>query len=198
MSDVDSGSGESEEQKSEDSGSDTEETGVTDSIAVVSRDLTESVAVTVTSEVVTSEVDTCANEVEMATSFMIQPPLFGGDKRFEQYMMEVEAWCAVSRGVAKKDQALLLALSLPDEDPTGIKDKLFNDISLSELNCEGGVEKFKEFMNKIFKKDDLTLVYERFNEFEKCQRDQTETVEQYILKFDRLYKKSGEDGFTVS
>ena len=194
MSDVDSGSDESEEQvllKSEDSGSDTEGAGTTDSVAVVVNDLTESVAVTDTSETVT---DSSVSVVEMATSFKIPPPVFGGDKRFEQYMMEVDAWCAVTHGVAKNDQALLLALSLPDEDPTNIKDKLFNDIPLAELNCEGGVTRFKAFMNNIFTKDDLTIVYERFNQFEKCQRDQTETVEQYILKFDQLYNRVEKKG----
>ncbi len=130
----------------------------------------------------------------MASSFKISAPVFGGDKKFEQYMMEVDAWCAVQHGVEKKDQAVVLALSLPDNDTTGVKDKLFHDIPLTELNCEGGVQKFKDFMNGLFKRDDLTMVYERYSQFENCRRESSETVEEYILNFDRLHNRAQKKG----
>ena len=47
-------------------------------------------------------------------------------------------------------------------NPTGVKDKLFHDIPLAELNTDGGVKKFKEFMDSIFKKDDLSATYESY------------------------------------
>ena len=44
----------------------------------------------------------------------------------------------------------------------GVKDKLFHNIPLAELNTDGGVKKFKEFMDSIFKKDDLSATYESY------------------------------------
>ena len=78
----------------------------------------------------------------MTTRIKLEAPAFGGEKSFEQYMMEVEAWCVVC-SIPKKDQGVILALSLPDSDPTGVKDKLFHDIPISTLNGDDGVTKLK-------------------------------------------------------
>ena len=129
-----------------------------------------------------------------STSVKLSAPAFGGEKSYEQYMMEVDAWCAVQHSIPKKDQAVILALSLPDNDSTGVKDKLFHDLSLSDLNCDNGVETFKAFMENLFKKDDLTLIYERYTQFEQCKREGKQTVEEYILEFDRRYKRAEKKG----
>ena len=44
----------------------------------------------------------------------VRIPTFDGEKRYERYIQEVDAWCAVEHTVAKKDKAVVLALSLPD------------------------------------------------------------------------------------
>ena len=153
----------------------------------------------VSSESATSESESgsvaAENSTTMAsTTTKLSAPVFGGEKSFEQYMMEVDAWCAVQHSVAKKDQAVVLALSLPDNDPTGVKDKLFHDVLLSELNSDDGVKIFKDFMEKLFKKDDLTLIYERYTQFEQCKREAKQSIEEYILEFDRRYKRAEKKG----
>ena len=121
-------------------------------------------------------------------------PVFDGEKRYDRYIQEVNAWCAVQSGVADKDKAVILALSLPDHDPSGVKDKLFNDVSLEELNCEGGVEKFKQFMDSLFKKDDLTSTYECYVQFEKFRRGSNQTVDEFLIEFDKLYNRADKRG----
>ena len=129
----------------------------------------------------------------MATSIRLPTPVFSGEKKFEQYMLEVEAWSVVC-GIAKEDQAVHLALALPANDLTGVKEKLFHDIPLVELHVANGLEKFREFMNSLFKKDDLTMVYERYTQFEQFKREPNQTIEQYILQFDQLYKRAEKKG----
>ena len=147
-----------------------------------SESASESTSDSVISDQVTSghQSDTTSDIEEnntMATRTKLEAPAFGGEKSFEQYMMEVEAWCVVC-SIPKKDQGVILALSLPDSDPTGVKDKLFHDIPISTLNGDDGVTKFKEFMNAMFKKDDLTMIYERYTQFEQCKRKAKQTVEE--------------------
>ena len=121
-------------------------------------------------------------------------PVFDGEKRYDRYIQEVNAWCAVQHGIADKDKAVILALSLPDHDPSGVKDKLFNDISLAELNCDGGVEKFKQFMDSLFKKDDLTSTYECYVQFEQFKRSGKQTVDEFLIEFDKLYNRADKRG----
>ena len=89
---------------------------------------------------------------KMSSVNRVATPVFDGEKRYEWHIQEVNAWCAVQHSIPDKDKAVILALALPDNDPSGVKDKLFNDVPLEELNCETGVAKFKEFMDSLFKK----------------------------------------------
>ena len=123
-------------------------------------------------------------------SVKLSPPLFDcKSKRYDRYMQEVDAWCLVSK-VDKKEQAVVLALSLPDSDESGVKDKLFNDISLADLNIDGGVNTFKTFMDGLFKKDDLTETYERYVEFDRFVRVSTQSIDEFIMEFDKLYNRA--------
>ena len=97
----------------------------------------------------------------------ISAPVFNRQKRFETYMIEVDAWCLLCE--KRKGKGLALAYSLPDDDPSDIKDKLLDSISLTDLAGEKGVDKFKEFMTANLGKD-LTLTYEYYSQFDKFKR----------------------------
>ena len=124
----------------------------------------------------------------------IATPVFDGEKWYERYIQEVNAWCAVQPNIPDKDKAVFLALSLPDNDISGVKDKLFNDLSLEELNCETGVTKFKEFMDSLFKKDDLSATYECYVQFEKYRRGNSQNVDEFLIEFDMLYNRADKRG----
>lgn len=47
----------------------------------------------------------------------------------------------------KKKQAITTELSMPEDDPSGVRDKIFNEISLVDLNTDNGVKTLIKFMN---------------------------------------------------
>ena len=47
-------------------------------------------------------------------------------------------------------------------DPSGVGDKVFNEITLASLNNEGGVNTLINYFNRLFLKDKLSEVYERY------------------------------------
>ena len=55
----------------------------------------------------------------------------------------------------KLKQGVAIALSLPELEASGITDKVFSEITLTYLSAENGVDKLIEYMDKLFKKDEL-------------------------------------------
>ena len=68
----------------------------------------------------------------------VKVPLFDSvNKNYERYCQEIDYWCIVGN-VDKKQQAVLLAYDLPENDPSGVRDKVFNELSLTDLNADDG------------------------------------------------------------
>lgn len=53
-----------------------------------------------------------------------------------------------------------MALSLPEDDESGICDKLFNEISLQVLGSDTGLNSLTEYLENLFKKEEINEVYE--------------------------------------
>ena len=49
-------------------------------------------------------------------------------KSYDQYVEELRAWCIVT-DLAKEKQGVAIALSLAESDPSGVLDKVFNEIA---------------------------------------------------------------------
>ena len=97
----------------------------------------------------------------MASTTKVKVPQFDSvNKSYEFYVKEIKYWQKLSK-LEKGEQAVLLAYNLPDDDPSGIKEKLFLELDLDVLSADNGVEKFLEYMDGIFLKDDLTKTYMR-------------------------------------
>ena len=58
----------------------------------------------------------------------------------------------------------------------------------------GGVEKFKQFMDSLLKKDDLTSTYECYVQFEQFKRSGKQTVDEFLIEFDKLYNRADKRG----
>ena len=63
--------------------------------------------------------------------------------------------------MAPKKQALVIALSLPQDDSSGIREKVFTELDIEDLKKDDGVKTLTAYFDKIFKKDDLTDSYEK-------------------------------------
>jgi len=92
--------------------------------------------------------------------------------------------------VEKKKQGLCIALSLPENDKSQIRDKLFNEIDLEDLKKDDGVETLIVFFDSVFKKDELSEIYEHYVNFDRYRKDGKDRMEKDILEFEKLYNKT--------
>ena len=71
----------------------------------------------------------------------------------------------------KDEQGIVIALSLPENDLSGVRGKCFNEVTLDQLNKADGVETLLTYLDSLFKKDELNEVYKHYNNFDRYQRD---------------------------
>ncbi len=117
----------------------------------------------------------------------VKTPVFDSvNKPYDRYVQEIAYWKIVSK-IDKKEQAVMLAYELPDSDPSGIRDKMLNELPLDKLNCEDGVANYIAYMDKIFKKDEQTQSYEFYVEFDTYKRRSDQKVTDFLMEFDKLY-----------
>ena len=122
---------------------------------------------------------------ESNTSKGNQPPQFGGDKTYDRWKVEIEGWQLVTK-VEKKSQAITVALAF--DEGSEVRDKVFSELNISELNTEDGMKKLIENLDKWYKKDELSSAYASWSNFYKYKRSQDCSIETYILEFLKRYK----------
>ena len=125
----------------------------------------------------------------------IPPPGFKG-KSYEQYRVELGAWESITE-VAKKKQAVTVAFSLPEEHETRIREKVFTELTIEELNVDEGLKKLTDFLDKKLKPDDIADSWYKFNDFDECKRESDQSVNDFIVKFDQKYQKVVKRGITL-
>ena len=89
----------------------------------------------------------------------------------------------------KEKQGIAIALSLPENDPSGVRDKVFNEVTLDKLNKTDGVETLMTCLDSLFKKGELSEVYECYINFDRYQRDPKQKMEESVLEFEKLYDR---------
>ena len=130
----------------------------------------------------------------MSAKYVPPPSLCG--KSYEQYSTELDLWESIT-DVAKTKQAGTVAFSLPEEHESRICEKVFNEIKLADMSKETGLKTLKEFMDKHLKKDDLTDRWLKYDDFDECKRNDGESVDEFIVKFDEKYNKIKKGGSTI-
>ena len=133
---------------------------------------------------------------KMATASCKVPiPVLTSDKSYERYRLELNCWLKLDLMDVKK-QGLAIALSLPDNHASKIKDKVFNQLQLDDLAKSDGVTKILALLDKHLGKDELSDQYDKFVAFETYHRS-TESILAYISEFDDKYKKLEVKGITL-
>ena len=117
----------------------------------------------------------------------IDPPTLGAEP-YESYKQELLAWREV-KDLRKEKQGVAIALSLPKNDKTQIREKVFDQISIEDLKKEDGLDTLIAFLDKHLKKDDLADSLDKFGEFEDFQRKDGMSISEYIAFFDSKYRK---------
>ena len=137
----------------------------------------------------TKHQDTSVQGLTAKMSMRINPPDYIKCKNYERYKQELLAWKRVTE-VDKKKQAIAIALSLPadGEEETGIREKVFEELKLEDLEKDNGLDTLIAFFDKHLGKDDLSDSFQKFEEFEECIR-RSESIRDYIQNFDQKYNR---------
>jgi hypothetical protein len=119
----------------------------------------------------------------------INPPVYSKEgKPYERYKIELLAWREITSLPVEK-QGVAIALSLPDDDPSKIREKVFDELTLDELKGEHGLEHLIEFLDKNLQEDDLLDSCEKYEHFEDYKRAANHNINEYINEFDLRYHK---------
>ena len=125
----------------------------------------------------------------------VPPPNLRG-KHYEQYRAELDLWESITE-VAKEKQCGTVAFSLPEDHESHIREKVFNEIPLADMNKENGLKTLKDFMDKILKKDDLTDRWIKYDDFDECKRGDRQSIDEFLVSFDEKYKRILKGGTTI-
>ena len=122
-------------------------------------------------------------------SKLIEPPSFISEtKSFETYKKDLERWAMLTT-LDKTKQALLVVHML-DGDPSGIKEKIDENIEEEDLNSEDGIANLLEFLKSIYEKDSLSDGFEKYIAFEKFRRSSGKSIQEFIPEWTTAYKKA--------
>ena len=117
------------------------------------------------------------------------PPDFAKYKTYEQYKVKLEAWQAITDS-HKEKQAIALPLSLPQTpDTTGTRERVFDELELSDLKKEDGMKTLTDYSDKNLGKVDLVDSLEKFEDFEDFTRRSGQSINDYVAEFDQKYNK---------
>ena len=115
----------------------------------------------------------------------LNPPKFDANN-YEGYVAEVTVWQKLC-GVPKAEQGILLWYNLPSDHSSDIKAKIYNEVGVTDLSKEDGVDKFINAMNEAFKPEDEVKAYDVFVEFfVDMKRKPEEKIKDFIVRFDKL------------
>ena len=123
------------------------------------------------------------------------PPMDNCDG-YEDYKKQLAAWEIVTK-IEKKDRGVHVALSLPSQGHKGVRKKVFEDLTLVDMTKEEGLKELTNYMDTLFKKDDLAECWTLYVEFDDCVRKEDQTMSKYISNFDDAYKKIAKEGVVI-
>ena len=90
----------------------------------------------------------------------------GGQRRIRQRMRgRTSSGVRYKRDGRFAEQGILLWYNLPSDHSSAIKAKIYNQVEVTDLNKEDGVDKFMNAMNEAFKLEDEVKAYGVFVEF---------------------------------
>ncbi|XP_053390667.1 uncharacterized protein LOC128553511 [Mercenaria mercenaria] len=126
----------------------------------------------------------------------ISPPLFGKGKNYERFKQELLAWKEIT-DLSKQKQSIAVALTLPEDDESQIREKVFDQLQLDELKGYDGLSVLIHFLDQHLAKDDLTDSLEQFEDFEDFKRLEGQSINEFVAMFDSKYRKIEKKNMTL-
>ena len=116
------------------------------------------------------------------------PPALDKGKCFEIYRKEILVWGELV-DLPKSKQGIVVALYLPEDDETHIRERVFDQIPLQDLKTDDGLIILLNFLDKHCGKDELVDSLEKYEDFESFEREDGQSILNFISVFDLKYKR---------
>ena len=68
---------------------------------------------------------------------------------------------------------------MPEKDASGVRDKVFNEIKLQDLNKDTCVELLIKYLDSLFEGDKLSEVYERYTKSDRYEKKDQDKIEDF-------------------
>ena len=129
----------------------------------------------------------------------VTPPDLNECKTYEAFKRELSAWAAVT-DLAEKKQGNYIALSLPNKSEFGndLRERVFENLTVEELNAEDGLKKLTSFLDKELGKNAVDDVIEKWDAFDSCKKDGSQSLEEFIIEFETKSKRVQATGTVLS
>ena len=122
----------------------------------------------------------------MATEISL--PTLNELTNYELWKQETLAW-TVKPDLGKEKQAVAVALNLPGDGKNKIKEKVFCELKLDDLNSENGMCILFEFLDKYLLDDELMTSLNKFEDFDNFERKQGQNIREYVANFELKVSK---------
>ena len=114
------------------------------------------------------------------------PSCFNENKSYDTWATEIGFWAELTK-IPKNQQGIAVALSLPEG--SSARDKVFGELTLTDLKADDGLSSLLTFLKKHFKDEGIAGIYSEYAKFHDLKRETTDTMTKYIDEFDKLQKK---------
>ena len=111
-----------------------------------------------------------------------------GSTNYELWKLQTQAWTVVT-ALSKEKQAVAVELSLSEDDNMKIKEKVFGELLLDVLNSENDMSILFEFLDRYLLEDELMNSWNKFEDFEKFEREYGQNIREYVADFDLKFGK---------
>ena len=118
-----------------------------------------------------------------------RPPVLDENADYETWRKEIEFWKRVT-AVEKSKQAMIVSLSFE-----GKYKQVATNMDIDLLDAEDGMDKLLNAMDENFKKESLDSTYDSYLQFKHFRRNDRSMTD-YILEFERVYKRMTRHGIT--
>ena len=120
------------------------------------------------------------------------PPLLTKSKSYEDYKKKLSIWSKIT-SIPKKDQGGAILLTLENE----AEDKVL-ELDENDIICDQGVENIIKQLDKIYKKNETLEKFEALDSFETYRRLPEESINDFIIEFDKRLNRTIKLGTTMS
>ena len=96
---------------------------------------------------------------------MNNPPIFNKSKNYERFRQELLAWREIT-DLKEDKQGIAIALTLPEDDESQIREKVFDQIPIDNLKSADVLNVLLNFLDQHLAKDDLSDSPEMFEDFD--------------------------------